>query len=69
MRASARPSVKKQAIAPSGSATVVCRTPVRSPTPIGGAEQAVTGSCAGGPSRMGGGWPAQEKVRVPSSGS
>jgi hypothetical protein len=47
--------VKKQASEPAGNATVVWRMPVRSPTPIGGAEQATTGSCAGAPSRMGGG--------------
>ena len=58
VRASISPSVNRQATAPGTSGTVVWRSPVRTPTPIGGDEAAVTGSCASGPTTIGDGCPA-----------
>ena len=60
---------EQQASEPRGKGTVVCRTPVRTPIPSGGAEAAVSGSWAAGPARMGGGWPAAAYVSVPEAGS
>jgi hypothetical protein len=50
--------VKKHASDPGGIATVVWRSPVTSPAPIGGDEPIVTGVWALGPTRIGGSWPA-----------
>ena len=62
LRASVTPSVKKQAVDPRGSVTVLWRIPVCDVIPIGGDEHAVTGSNSPGPTTMGGGCPAEEYV-------
>src|SRR5262249_35608162 len=54
-------SVKKHAVVPRGSVTVVWRIPVCEVMPIGGDEQAGTGSKSPGPTPMGGGWPGEEE--------
>ena len=64
-RASIRPSVKKQAIAPAGSAIVVRRIPVGTPQPIGGAALAMTGAWAA-PVTIGGSCPAHAYDSVPA---
>ena len=55
LRASTTPSVKKVSRVPRGSVTVVWRMPVRDDRPMGGEEQAVTGSNSPGPITIGGG--------------
>ena len=57
-RASISPSVKSAAVEPGTSCTVVWRRPVLMPTPIGGEDPVVTGSCGWGPITIGAGWPA-----------
>ena len=59
VRASIRPSVNRPATEPGTSGTVVWRRPVRTPTPIGGDEPAVTGSW--------GSRPDDDRRRVPGA--
>src|SRR5204862_197306 len=59
VRASMRPSVKKVAMSPSPSTTVVWRRPVGRPHPSAGDEHVETGSCSAAPMMRGAGWPAQ----------